>query len=428
MKLRVEPTADLRSYRIDSGKIKQALGFVPRHTIREAVAGICRAYRSGEIPDALTDPRYVNIKQMKQLNSGGESSSDRYLFLQGILFQMARIRQVELYLAKRYPEQEMRCPMHLCLGQESVAAVFGALAKERDVFFGNYRSHGHYLAKGGGLVPLFAELLGRSSGCSGGMGGSMHMFDSSHGFFGTSAIVASTIPIAAGVALGFKYREEPYAAVCFFGDAAMEEGVFYETVNFALLHKLPVIFVCENNRLAVATPLELRTAAPILSRRFDGMNLKSWSVRGDRVEEMVDAAAQAYAWARSGNGPCLVEVSVNRWAVHVGPATTGPVDAWWQDPKSADAASCPIGRLAAWLQQEGQLIPEKIQEMRSTIQSEIEAAYQVALLAPLPRFEGLEELSYASGREGKLPQVDIPLGVLEKSGAGSDSSRLVNPF
>lgn len=346
-----------------------------------------------------------------------------------ILQRMVKVRMVELHIARHYPEQKMRCPTHLCLGQESTAAVFGALVTRDDVFFGNYRSHGHYLCKGGQLTALFAELLGFVDGCSGGMGGSMHLIDLECGFYGSSAIVAGTVPIAAGVALSLKLKKRPFVAVAFFGDAAVEEGVLYETVNFALLHKLPMVFVCENNQLAVCTPLELRTNATPLYKRFEAMTMPCWQVDGQDIRALVSAASQALDWSRHGRGPSFVECLVSRWAAHVGHGFQGPVDAWWQEPHAPSAASCPIAQGVRLLLRSGQLTLAQLQKLHDDTATEVETAFQKASEAGAPDPRMLPASVYASGLVSTLPTGDK--GALRSEAMGDaykEPTKLTNPF
>lgn len=342
-----------------------------------------------------------------------------------ILKKMIRIRMVEQYIASRYPEQKMRCPAHLCIGQEAVPAVYGYFAHEKDIFVGTCRSHGHYLAKGGNLTALFAELLGSPRGCSKGFGGSMHIIDLKRNFWGTSAIVAGGIPIAAGAAFGFKYKQEPNVVVVFFGDAAMEEGVVYETVNFSLLNNLPVIFVCENNRLAVTTPLELRQSSTLLYNRFQTMGMRGFYVEENDIGKLIDVAQKSYEFARNGQGPSFVEYSVTRWSIHVGHEFSGPVDSWWQEPAASEKDFCPICVLMKELLDEGSIDIPQIQKLRQGISEEIEEAYkEVGEKTEFPK-KDLAEFVYASPLESKLPQL---IGKLDKKFKYMEQSKLVNPF
>lgn len=178
--------------------------------------------------------------------------------LLSLYFQILRIRRIEEAIAECYKEQEMRCPVHLSIGQEAIAAGVCALLKKTDIVFSNHRSHGHYLAKGGSLPAMIAEIYGKETGCSKGRGGSQHLIDMSAGFWGSTPIVASTVPLSVGSAFYSKLKEDKKVTVVFFGDAAMEEGVLHESLNFASLHKLPIFFVCENNLYSISTHISAR--------------------------------------------------------------------------------------------------------------------------------------------------------------------------
>lgn len=172
--------------------------------------------------------------------------------------QMLRIRMIEEEIARRYSQKKMRTPVHLSIGQEAAAVGVCAALGPDDLVVSTHRSHAHYLAKGGNLNAFIAELHGKATGCSGGFGGSMHLVDRSCGFMGSTSIVAGTIPVGVGLALKKKMKNEPGIVVIFHGDAAVEEGVWHESVNFAVLKQLPVLFVCENNGMSCYTPLSER--------------------------------------------------------------------------------------------------------------------------------------------------------------------------
>jgi TPP-dependent pyruvate/acetoin dehydrogenase alpha subunit len=344
-----------------------------------------------------------------------------------ILKKMIRIRMVEQYVARRYPEQKMRCPTHLCLGQEAVPAVCGYLADRDDIFVGTCRSHGHYLAKGGDLTAFFAELLGSGKGCSKGLGGSMHIIDLAVHFWGTSAIVAGGIPIAAGAAFRLRYENAPQIVVAFLGDAAIEEGAVYETANFALLHKLPLVFVCENNALAITTPIELRQSSTILHDRFQTMGMQGFHVSENDISQLTEAIRVGYDRARTGLGPTFVEYRVSRWCTHVGPAFDGPVDLWWQSREASDGGhGCPICVVRDELIAEGAIDLEYIHSLRQQMQEEIEEAYQEAERTAAPVQQDPAAFVYASGLACELPSGTRPFGETEFHHA--ETSRLVNAF
>jgi len=178
--------------------------------------------------------------------------------LKAFYVQMTRIRRAEEAIVARYPEQEIRCPTHLSIGQEAVAVGICQALSEQDVVLSGHRCHAHYLAKGGSLRRMFAELYGKATGCCGGKGGSMHLASPETGMLGASAIVAGTVPIAVGAALAAALRGSDDVSVAFFGDAGIEQGVTHESLAFAALRRLPVVFVCENNLYATLTPISQR--------------------------------------------------------------------------------------------------------------------------------------------------------------------------
>src|SRR3989338_9607744 len=168
------------------------------------------------------------------------------------------IRQTEEKIAEKYQEREMRCPVHLSIGQEAVAVGVCDNLKKEDIVYSNHRCHAHYLAKGGNLNRMIAEIYGKETGCAKGRGGSMHLIDLAAGFGGATPIVGNSVPIAVGAAFSNKLKGDKNIAVVFLGDGSTEEGVFHESLNFAILKKLPVLFVCENNLFSVYTNLSER--------------------------------------------------------------------------------------------------------------------------------------------------------------------------
>jgi len=292
---------------------------------------------------------------------------------------------IEEKIADLYHEQEMRCPVHLSIGQEAVAAGVCATLSRDDCVLSNHRSHGHYLAKGGNLKAMMAELYGKVTGCSHGKGGSMHLVDMSAGFLGATPIVGSTIPIAVGVALGSVMRGEQRVTVVFFGDAATEEGVFHESVNFAALKKLPVIFVCENNFYSVYSPLSVRQ--PEGREIFElakGHGIESYQGDGNDVVDVYRLAEQAVRKAREGGGPTFLEFKTYRWREHCGPCydndlgyrTEGEFLQWKQ--------CCPIEKLKERMLADGIFSKEDIDSMVGVLEAEIEDAVRFAKESPFP--------------------------------------------
>ncbi len=233
---------------------------------------------------------------------------------------MLRIRLVEESIANKYSEQKMRCPTHLSIGQEAIAVGVCSNLTNEDQVLSTHRAHAHYLAKGGCLNSMLAEIYGKVTGCSKGMGGSMHLIDKSVGFMGSTAIVGNTIPVAVGSALAMKIQEKKSISCICFGDGATEEGVFYESINFAVIHNLPVLFICENNLYSVYSGLEVRQ--PKGRKIFEmvrAFGIESIHGDGNNVQQVSDYVDLARGKILSGNGPQFLEFDTYRWREHCGP-------------------------------------------------------------------------------------------------------------
>lgn len=236
-----------------------------------------------------------------------------------LLYDMLKIRMTEQEIARLYPQQEMRCPVHLCVGQEAVPAAVCRCLAHGDMLFASHRSHGYYIARGASLKALFAELYGKTTGCTGGKGGSQHLACPQKGFVGSSAIVAGTIPIAVGAALSAVMQRRKSVVVVAFGDGAIDQGVFYESLNFSALKRLPVIFVCENNLYATHAHLSVRQFKDNIFERAAVLGVRGMRVDGNDAMRVFAACLEATARARAGGGPTLLECRTYRWLEHVGP-------------------------------------------------------------------------------------------------------------
>ena len=233
---------------------------------------------------------------------------------------MLRIRLVEESIANKYSEQKMRCPTHLSIGQEAIAVGVCANLTSQDQVLSTHRAHAHYLAKGGCLNSMMAEIYGKASGCSKGMGGSMHLIDTSVGFMGSTAIVGNTIPVAVGLALEKKLTHKKSIACVFFGDGATEEGAFYESVNFAIIHSLPILFICENNLYSVYSGLEVRQPVDRkIYKMVRAMGISAQHGNGNDVEEVARKVKQAKTMILKSGGPQFLEFDTYRWREHCGP-------------------------------------------------------------------------------------------------------------
>ena len=287
---------------------------------------------------------------------------------------LSLIRMVGEKIVEEYPKQEMKCPVHLSIGQEASAVGVCAGLGKGDVAFSNHRCHAHYLAKGGNLKKMIAELYGRATGCTGGWGGSMHLTDIKAGLLGSSSIVSGSISIAVGAALALKMQKKNNVSVAFFGDGAAEEGVFYESLNFASKMNLPVIFVCENNMLAVDTGLHIRQPNNIYERGF-GLGVFGHRINGQNAIEVYEIAKRAIDECRKTKRPVLLECVVERWASHVSPNYT-PTD------------NCPLDNLKRYLLDRGLISRKEVEEIRKANQEKIKKAFVFAKESPVSSLNG----------------------------------------
>jgi TPP-dependent pyruvate/acetoin dehydrogenase alpha subunit len=232
---------------------------------------------------------------------------------------MLRIRLCEEGLVDSILKGEIQTPCHLYSGEEAIAAGVCASLTNEDYIFGTHRSHGHFLAKGGSMKELIGEIYCRETGCSRGRGGSMHLVDPEKGFLGAAPIVAGTISLALGAALGASLRKEKRVAVAFFGDGATGEGVLYESMNFASLKRLPIIFACENNLYATHMPLLECRVSPDIYKIAEPFCIKTQVVDGNNVLAVYEAGKAAVAHCRTGEGPVFMEFKTYRFRGHVGP-------------------------------------------------------------------------------------------------------------
>ena len=240
-------------------------------------------------------------------------------FLISLYKTMVRIRLCEESLVEPILSGEIHCPVHLYSGEEAIATGVCAALTEEDYIFGTHRSHGHYLAKGGDMGELIAEIYGKEAGCSRGRGGSMHIIEPAKGMMGAAPIVAGTISLALGAALASRIRREKRVSVSFFGDGATGEGVLYESLNFASLMCLPILFVCENNLYSTHMPIrECRSNLPI-SRIGKPFGISTFRVNGNDVLKVYETAREAVDSCREGRGPVFIECLTYRLRGHVGP-------------------------------------------------------------------------------------------------------------
>jgi TPP-dependent pyruvate/acetoin dehydrogenase alpha subunit len=297
---------------------------------------------------------------------------------------MLRIRMVEETIAKRYAEQEMRCPVHLSIGQEGAAVGACRALRHTDRVFSTHRCHAHYLAMDGDLKAMLAEIHGKAAGCVGGRGGSMHLTDHDKGLIASVPIVASSIPLAVGTALADQIDGNKNVSVAFVGDATVEEGVFHESANFSSLRKLPVLFVCENNLYSVYTPLKDRQPPRPLTELARAHAVSFALADGNDVVAVFKATREAVERAREGGGPSFLLFDTYRWREHCGPNFDNHIGYRTENEYQAWRSRCPIETSREKLQAQGMLTHADEERVTADLTREIDAAFEFAKAAPLP--------------------------------------------
>ena len=303
------------------------------------------------------------------------------------LYRVAfKIRHVETEISRQYQSGEMRCPVHLSVGQELPSAIISLFQKRHDYAVSTHRAHAHFMAKGGDTFAMMAEIFGKSTGCSKGRGGSMHLSDPKVNFVGSSAIVGNSIPIGVGIAYGINIRKESSRSYVFLGDGATEEGVFYESVNFAVLHNLPVIFVCENNFYSVYTGLEPRQP------------------KGRRIHEIVRAMGMSSVYIPFGDldkalnsiqesllqkvkGPLFIEIDTYRWLEHCGPNDDDHLDYRPEQEKENYLKYDVLEDLTQRVLQLDISAARELEKIRTEITNETSDAFDFARNSPFPSLE-----------------------------------------
>jgi acetoin:2,6-dichlorophenolindophenol oxidoreductase subunit alpha len=315
--------------------------------------------------------------------------------LRAHLRMMLVIRRAEEKIGDGVTAGDVVCPCHLGIGQEAIGVGVSAHLKKSDRVFGTHRSHAHYLAMGGSLYELFAEILGKQDGCSKGMGGSMHLQDVKNGFVGSVPIVAGTVPLAVGAALAVKKDGAEAVAVAYFGDGAAEEGCIHESLNLAAVLNLPVLFVCENNLFSSHLHISLRQPGNRVSRYADAHAVRAEVIDGNDVVAVSMAAHRMLSAMRAGEGPAFLEAVTYRWRGHVGPREDNDVGvnrgaelALW---KQRD----PVRRLFDALKSTNCMGDGDLEHMDAAVTAEVAQAWARAKQAPYPEDSALLDLVYA---------------------------------
>ncbi|MBI4455671.1 MAG: pyruvate dehydrogenase (acetyl-transferring) E1 component subunit alpha [Acidobacteria bacterium] len=303
-----------------------------------------------------------------------------------LLHEMLRIRRFEEKAAELYSLGMIRGFLHLYIGEEAVAVGAMQAFGQQDRIVATYREHGHALARGVPIRSLMAEMYGKANGCSRGRGGSMHLFDAGRRFYGGYAIVGGGLPIAVGLALADKLQSRPYVTACFFGDGAVAEGEFHESLNLAALWKLPVLFLCENNLYAMGTALARHQSQTDIAMKAQGYGFQGEAVDGMDVLAVEKATRRVADWVRQGKGPYLLEFRTYRFRAHsmYDPElyrTKEEVERWKE--------RCPIATFQTWLRQQQLLADTTLAQIEAAVDHEIEDAIVFAEAGPSEPVEDL---------------------------------------
>lgn len=290
-----------------------------------------------------------------------------------------RIRRVEEEVARVYPSDKVKSPVHLSIGQESVAVGVCEALRPDDVVFITYRSHAGYLAKGGDLKAMIAEMYGKATGSAKGKGGSMHLVDVSHGVMGASAVVGTTIGNAIGYAYALKYQRNDSIVISFFGDGGSDEGVFHESLNFAALKELPIIFVCENNGYAIHTAQKKRQKQTDLCARARAYGMPAECIDDADVFTIYNKIDTAVKSLREGKpGPFFFECLTYRWKEHVGPNDDYHLGYRTQDEAKWWIENDQVKKVGAMLKSGDRA------RIENEVEAEIKEAFEFAETSPFP--------------------------------------------
>ena len=299
---------------------------------------------------------------------------------------MSLIRETDLQIAKRYSENKMRCPTHLSIGQECVPSVVGVFTNRKDLCVSTHRSHAHYLGKGGSLKRFISELYGKSTGCSKGRGGSMHLTDLNVGFVASTAVVSNAIPVGVGLSLSSKILKKKQITVIYLGDASVEEGIFFESLNFAIVKKIPVIFICENNFYSVYSPLSVRQPKDReIYKMIKGCHIKSYKANGNFFSDVVSTFLKAKSVVEQTNEPAFIEYQTYRLFEHCGPNLDDHLNYRSKKELRYWKKNDPINILQHFMLKKKWINNSGILNMKNMITKQINLAFQYAEKSPFPK-------------------------------------------
>ncbi|MEK7403993.1 MAG: thiamine pyrophosphate-dependent dehydrogenase E1 component subunit alpha [Acidobacteriota bacterium] len=346
----------------------------------------------------LVEAESAEARQIAALESAVSRDGIAGLLLE-MYSTMLRIRVFEEQVAALVEAGEIKTPCHLYIGQEAVATGVCAALEVSDTIWGNHRSHGHYLAKGGDSCTMMAEIFGKKTGCCKGRGGSMHLFSKEVGILGTVPIVAGTVPLAVGAALAAKLRRDGSVSVAFFGDGTLDEGHVHESLNLAALYRLPVVFVCENNFYASHMQLLERRVKDNLHQAGEFFGVPGVREDGNDVVAVYEAARGAVERARSGDGPSLLEFRTFRWRGHVGPSWDTDVGVKRRDELKDWLPKDPIARARTRLLELGAGM-EALERVENSARDDAQFAVSFARRSPYPGQDAVLDHVFACSEGG----------------------------
>jgi pyruvate dehydrogenase E1 component alpha subunit len=314
------------------------------------------------------------VKKKKASKKTNQSTADKKKMIH-LLHQMMRIRQMEEKAFELYTQEKIRGFLHLYDGEEAVAVGVIENLQQEDSIVATYREHGHALVRGVSMESIMAEMYGKEEGCSGGRGGSMHLYDKETNFFGGSAIVGNGLPMAVGVALAYKRQKKNAVACCFFGEGAVDEGEFHESMNLASLWELPVLFVCENNLYSMGMPFELAEAETNLVRKAESYEIRGKSVNGMDIMAVLNESEKAIRYVRDQQKPFFLECQTYRYRAH---SMFDPERYRKKEEVQEWKKKDPIITFSEFLKKEGIISDDDLTTMKKEVTEEVDAAVQFA--------------------------------------------------
>ena len=309
---------------------------------------------------------------------------------------LVKIRKVEETISELYKEQEMRCPIHLSIGQEAIAVGVCSNLNKTDQILSGHRAHAHYLAKGGSLNGMVGELYGKSTGCAKGKSGSMHLIDVDQGMMGSVPIVGSAIPIAVGLAWANKLNKKNHKVVVFFGEGATEEGAFHESLDFASLHNLPILFACENNQFSVYSHISKRQSREReITNISKAHGINSLRINGNDIEKVYQESKKIFNYIGKSNKPFLLEMDTYRYLEHCGPNNDDNLNYRSEKDIKYWNKKCPITNYKKYLLKNNFFSLKEIINIEKKVISLVQKSFHHAKTAPFPKISEARKHIYA---------------------------------